>query len=116
MTRAARFTKAELANAAKVAKDQGVSVRLGADGSITIYPGAAAQLTELDREWAAFEKRSVVKVELKGLHVCRKKGGTYYYAWRGGPRVKGEPGSIEFLGATTRRSRAKAPDTERSAR
>ena len=62
MTRAARFTKAELANAAKVAKDQGVSVRLGADGSITIYPGAAAELSELDRGWAAFEEEKRGKV------------------------------------------------------
>ena len=97
MTRAARFTKAELANAAKLAKDQGVSVRLGADGSITIYPGAAAEQSELDREWAAFEEESVAKVELKGVHAVRSKGRLYYYAWRGGPRLEGEPGSIEFL-------------------
>lgn len=57
MTRAARFTKAELANAAKVAKDHGVSVKLGADGSIVISPGTAAPLTEEEREWAEWERK-----------------------------------------------------------
>lgn len=35
-------------------------------------------------------------VELKGLHTVRSKGRTYYYAWRGGPRIIGEPGTPEF--------------------
>lgn len=38
----------------------------------------------------------VVRVELKGLHTVRAKGKTYHYAWRGGPALKGEPGSAEF--------------------
>lgn len=36
-------------------------------------------------------------VELKGLHTVKAKGRTYYYAWRGGPAVKGEPGTPEFV-------------------
>lgn len=36
-------------------------------------------------------------VALKGIHKVRAKGRWYYYAWRGGPRIKGEPGSKEFL-------------------
>ena len=35
-------------------------------------------------------------VEYKGLHTVKAKGRTYYYAWRGGPAVKGEVGTPEF--------------------
>lgn len=38
-------------------------------------------------------------VELKGLHIVKAKGRTYCYAWRGGPAVKGIPGSPEFVAA-----------------
>jgi integrase len=42
-----------------------------------------------------------MRIPLKGLHKVRKKlaDGTvaiYYYAWRGGPRLEGQPGSPEF--------------------
>jgi integrase len=37
-------------------------------------------------------------VNLEGVHRVTAKGRIYYYAWRGkgAPRLKGEPGSIEF--------------------
>jgi len=44
-----------------------------------------------------------MRVELKNIAKVtinpskRRKGGTYYYAWRGGPRLRGEPGSPEFM-------------------
>jgi integrase len=38
----------------------------------------------------------MVKVELRGIAKAKAKGRTYYYAWRGGPRLRGEPGSPEF--------------------
>lgn len=38
-----------------------------------------------------------MKVDLKGVFKVRAKGRTYYYAWRGGPRLDGEPGSPEFI-------------------
>lgn len=38
-----------------------------------------------------------MKVELKGIAKVRAKGRDYYYAWRGGPRLTGEPGSPEFV-------------------
>jgi integrase len=38
-----------------------------------------------------------MRVNLKGVAKVRAKGRTYYYAWRGGPRLKGEPGSPEFI-------------------
>lgn len=36
-------------------------------------------------------------VNLKGVYRVTAKGRSYYYAWRGGPRLDGEPGSAEFL-------------------
>lgn len=38
-----------------------------------------------------------LNVELKGVYKVTAKGRTYYYAWRGGPRLQGELGSIEFI-------------------
>jgi integrase len=37
-----------------------------------------------------------MRVHLKGIHKITAKGRTYHYAWRGGPRLRGEPGSPEF--------------------
>lgn len=39
----------------------------------------------------------MVTIELKGVAKVRAKGRIYWYAWRGGPRLRGEPGSHEFL-------------------
>ena len=39
----------------------------------------------------------MAKVDVKGIAKVQAKGRTYYYAWRGGPRLIGEPGSPEFL-------------------
>lgn len=39
----------------------------------------------------------MVKIELKGIAKVTAKGQTYYYAWRSGPRLRGEPGSPEFM-------------------
>jgi integrase len=39
----------------------------------------------------------MVKVDLKGIAKVTTKGRTYWYAWRGGPRLCGEPGSPEFM-------------------
>ena len=39
----------------------------------------------------------MVRVDLKGIAKVKAKGHTYYYAWRGGPRLRGEPGSPEFM-------------------
>jgi integrase len=39
----------------------------------------------------------MVMVELKHLHIVKSGGRTYVYAWRGGPRVKGDLGSPEFI-------------------
>lgn len=39
----------------------------------------------------------MVRIELKGIAKATAKGRTYYYAWRGGPRLRGEPGTPEFI-------------------
>jgi integrase len=43
----------------------------------------------------------MVTVQLKGVHVVSMKLASgrreYHYAWRGGPRLKGDPGSPEYL-------------------
>jgi integrase len=39
----------------------------------------------------------MVTIDLKGIAKVTAKGKTYYYAWRGGPRLRGEPGSPEFV-------------------
>ncbi len=39
----------------------------------------------------------MVRVNLRGITKVASKGRTYWYAWRGGPRLRGEPGSPEFI-------------------
>lgn len=39
----------------------------------------------------------MVKIDLKGVAKATAKGRVYYYAWRGGPRLRGKPGSPEFV-------------------
>ncbi|MCP1851213.1 MULTISPECIES: tyrosine-type recombinase/integrase [unclassified Bradyrhizobium] len=38
-----------------------------------------------------------MKVDLKGIKKAKSKGKIYYYAWRGGPRLTGQPGTPEFI-------------------
>src|SRR5258708_951388 len=38
----------------------------------------------------------MVRINLNGVAKVTSKGRTYWYAWRGGPRLQGEPGSPEF--------------------
>lgn len=39
----------------------------------------------------------MVRIDLKGIATVRSKGRVYHYAWRGGPRLTGEPGSSDFI-------------------
>jgi integrase len=39
----------------------------------------------------------MVRVDLKGIVKVRSKSKVYYYAWRNGPRLRGDPGSPEFM-------------------
>jgi integrase len=56
----------------------------------------------------------MVKVDLAGIAKVRAKGRTYYYAWRGGPRLRGEPGSPEFMASYLEaHENHRTPDPER---
>jgi len=56
----------------------------------------------------------MVKVDLKGIAKVGSKGRTYYYAWRGGPRLRGEPGTPEFLASYNEAIESRrTPDTGR---
>jgi len=39
----------------------------------------------------------MVRIDLKGIAKVTAKGRVYWYAWRGGPRLSGEPGTPEFV-------------------
>src|SRR4051795_8572682 len=39
----------------------------------------------------------MARISLKGIAKVAAKGRIYWYAWRGGPRLQGEPGSPEFV-------------------
>jgi integrase len=56
----------------------------------------------------------MVRVDLKGIAKTRAKGKTYYYAWRGGPPLRGEPGSPEFMASYNEAIESqRAPDASR---
>ena len=61
----------------------------------------------------------MVKVDLKGIQKRIVKGRTYYYAWREpgvgmGPRLRGEPGSPEFMASYNEAiENARTPDKNR---
>jgi integrase len=56
----------------------------------------------------------VVKVDLRGIAKVTAKGRVYHYAWRGGPRLRGEPGSPEFMASYNEAIESrKTPDTGR---
>lgn len=53
-------------------------------------------------------------VRLKGVFKTTAKGRAYYYAWKGGPRLKGLPGSPEFINSYHEaHAEKKAPDPDR---
>jgi integrase len=56
----------------------------------------------------------MVRVNLKGIAKVTAKGRTYWYAWRGGPRLRGEPGTAEFVASFREAHESlRAPDTTR---
>jgi integrase len=55
-----------------------------------------------------------MRVTLKGVAKVTAKGHTYYYAWRSGPRLRGEPGSPEFVASYNEAiANLRTPDTGR---
>jgi hypothetical protein len=62
-------------------------------------------------------RRAMVKVDLKGIHRVASHGSIYYYAWRGGPRLRGRPGTPEFMASYNEAIEARripAPDRFRA--
>lgn len=56
----------------------------------------------------------MVKIDLKGLFWVPSKGRKYWYAWRGGPPLPGQPGTPEFIAAYNEAvASLKAIDTDR---
>jgi integrase len=55
-----------------------------------------------------------MRMTLRGLNWSTVKGRTYYYAWRGGPRLRGEPGTPEFVASYNEAIESRrTPDTGR---
>lgn len=54
----------------------------------------------------------MVKVALKGVCRVTSKGRTYFYAWRGGPRLTGTPGSPEFMASYAAALEARKPSDD----
>jgi integrase len=56
----------------------------------------------------------MIKIDLKGVTKVKAKGRVYYYAWRGGPRLSGRPGTLEFVASYNEASESrKATDTNK---
>lgn len=64
MTRALRFTKTEIANAAKLCREHNVVVKLTRDGDMLVFPDPGKPVTidssddDPDADWAAYEARN----------------------------------------------------------
>jgi hypothetical protein len=62
-----------------------------------------------------------MRVVLKGIDSATKRLAdgstrTYYYAWRGGPRLEGEPGTPDFVASYRGCRRAARPPQRQDAR
>ena len=56
----------------------------------------------------------MVRINLKGIAKVTAKGRTYWYAWRGGPRLRGDPGSPDFIASYNAAvEERRTPDTGR---
>lgn len=53
-------------------------------------------------------------LRVRGVHKVTAKGKHYYYAWRGGPRLPGVPGSREFIAALEKALSRPSDDTKLS--
>ena len=58
-----------------------------------------------------------MRVRLKGINSVRKRLAdgtfrTYWYAWKGGPSLSGEPGTPEFVASYNEAVKPKSRDAE----
>jgi integrase len=85
-----------------VSGDCSIAARTGGEYLRRIIQRSSAQALS---EW---------RRQLRGVAKARAKGRTYYYAWRGGPRLEGEPGSPEFIASFQEaHEKQRAPDSSR---
>jgi integrase len=55
-----------------------------------------------------------MRMTLRGIHKVKAKGQDYFYAWRGGPRLRGKPGTPEFVASYNEAvADRRAPDSSR---
>jgi integrase len=101
------FRPAALKRAIKTAQEAGLTVsgfRINPQGEIHIETArgqAQDSGGDLDR-WLAIRTGLIMRVRLKGINCYTAKLAdgttkTYWYAWKGGPRLRGEPGTPEFI-------------------
>ena len=95
------FRQRDLTRAIRAVTVAGVGiarVEIGPDGKIVVVTSSRYPLRKviLIGSWQNL-RHVMVKVDLKGIAKVTAKGRTYCYAWRGGPRLRGEPGSPEFM-------------------
>jgi len=62
---------------------------------LQVWPSLRCRTTSTVN-WSS-SARAMVRINLKGIAKVTAKGRTYWYAWRGGPRLCGEPGTPEFV-------------------
>lgn len=50
----------------------------------------------------------MLKIKVPGVHKVTAKGKTYYYAWRGGPRINAQPDTRAFMAEYIKLTRARS--------
>jgi integrase len=111
------FRQSDLVRAIRASHKGGLEIartEIDPDGRIIlIHAAAAAEESRLAP--STHGRPAAMRVKLKGVNRIRKRLAsgafvTYYYAWKGGPRLEGEPGSPEFLASYYRARDEERPE------
>ena len=101
---ARKATQTEIARALKAVKSTGlVIVRVEVEGRQDRNSNRCARIRQTSRlRPSSNGVRGNMRVRLKGINKITKRladgsSRTYYYAWKGGPALLGDPGSPEFI-------------------